>query len=54
MKNLKAYMPTDEVQLCNGSNQCIIARGDNAKAIVTALVILLVGMAAYYVSKIKW
>jgi hypothetical protein len=53
MKNLRPYMPADQVRICNVKNQCIEARGDNAKAIVIAVVTLLLCTAAYYASKIK-
>lgn len=53
MNNLKQFMPLDQVRLCNKKNICIEARGNNAKAIVFSLCILIVCIAAYYVSKIK-
>lgn len=53
-KNLIPYMPADQVRICTANNECIEARGDNAKVIVIAVVILLLSTAAYYASKVKW
>ncbi|MBX9781195.1 MAG: hypothetical protein K2X26_12680 [Chitinophagaceae bacterium] len=52
-RNLIPYMPADQVRLCNADNDCIEARGDNARFIVLAVVTVLFATAAYYLSKIK-
>ena len=53
MNELKHFMPLDQVRVCNKNSQCIEARGNNAKVIVFTLSILLISIAAYYISKIK-
>lgn len=40
-RNLIPYMPADQVRLCNANNDCIEARGDNARFIVLAVVTVL-------------
>lgn len=52
-KNLIPYMPADQIRLCNANNDCIEARGENARFIVAAIVVVLIATAAYYVFKIK-
>lgn len=51
-RNLIPYMPVDQVRLCDANNDCIEARGDNARFIVLAVVTVLLATAAYYLSKI--
>lgn len=46
-------MPADQVRLCDANNDCIEARGENARIIVFAVVMVLLTAAAYYLSKIK-
>jgi len=47
-RNLIPYMPADQVRLCNANNDCIEARGENARFIVLAVVVVLfcIGIAA--------
>lgn len=52
-RNLIPYMPADQVRLCNSNNDCIEARGDNARFIVLAIATVLFAAAAYYLFKIK-
>lgn len=52
-RNLIPYMPADQVRLCDANNDCIEARGDNARFIVLAVVTVLLATASYYISKIK-
>ena len=51
--NLISYMPADQIRVCDANNDCIEARGENARMIVVAIVIAIFAAAAYYISKIK-
>ncbi|MBX9785260.1 MAG: hypothetical protein K2X48_18395 [Chitinophagaceae bacterium] len=51
-RNLIPYMPADQVRLCNANNDCIEARGDNARFIVLAVAAVLLAATTYYLSKI--
>jgi hypothetical protein len=51
-KNLMPLYATDQVRFCNANNDCIEARGENARFIVLAVVVVLFAAAAYYLSKI--
>jgi hypothetical protein len=46
------YMAPDQIRLCKQDN-CIEARGENAKTIVSVVAFLLFCAGAYYISKIK-
>ena len=51
-RNLQ-FMPTDEIRLCDAKGDCLEARGEKAKDIVTGIVILVISISAYYLFKKK-
>ncbi len=51
--NLIKNLPSDEVVICDSNNNCIEARGENARMLVGGILLLLICTAAYYLSKIK-
>lgn len=52
-KYLNYSMPADQVRICTRQQTCIEARGDNARLLVFAVMLILLSGAAYYLSKLK-
>lgn len=53
MQNVNRYMPIDAVRICTANNTCMEARGKNARDLTIAVIVVLVVVALYYVSRIK-
>lgn len=48
----KYAYPADKVKLCK-KDTCIEARGQNGQLVIAGAILVLISMAAYYISKIK-